>query len=621
MTKILEIQGLRALAVILVIIYHADFIPGGFIGVDIFYVISGYLITNLITQEISNTGTLNLRNFYHRRIKRLLPASALVLLVTAVICYILLPPMDRYQLGKDVIAVSLLLSNYAFAIWENDYQNLGQAASPFIHYWSLAVEEQFYLIWPLFILVFAKFGIKVVKIAVSFVFVISLVFSIIQTPNSPILSFYSLHTRAWELAAGALIVFIPKNHQLASKVLYKICAITGALLIAWAAYQLSSESRFPGYLAIIPVLGSFLLIASIRDWPVIFKKLFNNKVMQHLGAISYPLYLWHWPALAIPALVLEQPNGSGEKFAAIAATIFLAEVTHRYVEQPFRYSKISVLKTFSLLASTTTCLIIIGTLTLNTHSTNISIKEKNLNLELTKVTSLPIIHNDGCHVNWDREISDQCLYGNISSAKTIVLFGDSHAAQWFDAVEEIANRQGYRLVSLTKSACSALKLPISNRGSYNEDECRKWQANSIERVKDLKPEILIISAFSHYNLNLKDKPKDYYYLATQQELHQQLQSYVNKMVYLSDTPKPVKNIPRCLSHNSLESCNQINRSPNMVYEKLIKIDPYPWFCDESCTAVKDGSILYRDASHISRAAAKSATDDLEKALIQNQVFN
>jgi peptidoglycan/LPS O-acetylase OafA/YrhL len=148
MTKILEMQGLRALAVILVIVYHADFILGGFIGVDIFYVISGYLITNLIIKEISIKGSLSLSNFYHRRIKRLLPASALVLLATALTRYIFLPPMDRYQLGKDVVAVSLLLSNYAFAIWENNYQNLGEAASPFIHYWSLAIEEQFYLIWP-----------------------------------------------------------------------------------------------------------------------------------------------------------------------------------------------------------------------------------------------------------------------------------------------------------------------------------------------------------------------------------------------------------------------------------------------------------------------------------------
>ena len=621
MTKILEIQGLRALAVILVIIYHADFIPGGFIGVDIFYVISGFLITNLIIKEISTTGNLNLKNFYHRRIKRLLPASALVLLVTALTCYILLPPMDRDQLGKDVIAVSLLLSNYAFAIWENDYQNLGEAASPFIHYWSLAVEEQFYLIWPLFILVFAKFGMKVVKSAIFAVFVISLTFSIIQTPDSPIFTFYSLHTRAWELAAGALIVFIPKNHLMANKAFYKICAIIGALLITWAAYSFTSESAFPGYLALIPVLGSFLLISSIGEWPALFKRLFNNKVMQHMGAISYPLYLWHWPSLAVPALVLERPIELNEKLMAIAATILLSELTHRFVEQPFRYSKIDLSKTFSTLVAATTCSILVGALILNTHTTNIFVKEKNLNLELSEVTSLPVIHSDGCHVNWGVQSSKECLYGDLTSDKTMVLFGDSHAAQWFDAVEDIAKNQGYKLISLTKSACSALKLPISNRGVYNGDECRKWQSNSIERIKELKPEVLIASAFSHYNLNLKANSKDFYYLATQQELHQQLLGYVNKMVYLTDTPKPVKNIPRCLSHNSLESCNQINRSSNAVYEELIKIDPYQWFCDKSCSAVKENFIVYRDASHITRAAAKAVADQLEEALIQKQVFN
>jgi peptidoglycan/LPS O-acetylase OafA/YrhL len=621
MTKILEIQGLRALAVILVIFYHADFIPGGFIGVDIFYVISGYLITSLIVKEISLKGSLNLRNFYHRRIKRLLPASALVLFVTALACYILLPPMDRYQLGKDVIAVSLLLSNYAFAIWENDYQNLGEAASPFIHYWSLAVEEQFYLIWPLFILIFSKFGIKAIKIAIFAVFVISLTFSIIQTPDSPILSFYSLHTRAWELAAGALIVFIPKNHHSLSKLFYKISAVLGALLITWATYILTSESVFPGHLAIIPVLASFLLITSIGDWPVLFKKIFNNKFMQHLGAISYPLYLWHWPAIAIPALVLERPIKLTEKLIAIGATILLAELTHRFIEQPFRYSKIGLPKTFQTLAATSTCLVLLGTIILNSHTTNIFIKEKNLNLELSKVTSLPVIHSDGCHVNWGVQRSKECLYGDLNSNKTMVLFGDSHAAQWFDAVEEIAKRQGYRLISLTKSACSALKLPITNRGSYNEQECRKWQNNSIKRIKEIKPEILIASAFSHYNLNLKANSKDFYYLQTQQELHQQLQGYVNNLVYLTDTPKPEKNIPKCLSHKSIESCSQINRSPNAVYEELIKIDPYKWFCDKRCLAVKENFIVYRDASHITRAAAKAATYELEKALIQKQVFN
>ena len=197
MTKILEIQGLRAIAVILVILYHLQLLPGGFIGVDIFYVISGYLITNLIISEITDTGQLNILNFYKRRIKRLLPASAFVLLATALICYLLLPPMDRSELGKNLIAISLLVFNYALAAWENDYQNLGALPSPLIHYWSLAVEEQFYLIWPILLLVISKFGVKAIKNTIIFVFIISFTFSVIQTPNEPILSFYSLQTRAW----------------------------------------------------------------------------------------------------------------------------------------------------------------------------------------------------------------------------------------------------------------------------------------------------------------------------------------------------------------------------------------------------------------------------------------
>lgn len=155
--RITQIQGLRALAAILVTVFHARLIPGGFIGVDIFYVISGYLITGLILREIENTGTLNLKTFYQRRIKRLLPTSVFVLFVTAIFAWILFPPITRGSLGRDLFAAAAYISNYLFAWWQNDYQNLNATPSPFIHYWSLAVEEQFYLVWPLFILFLARY--------------------------------------------------------------------------------------------------------------------------------------------------------------------------------------------------------------------------------------------------------------------------------------------------------------------------------------------------------------------------------------------------------------------------------------------------------------------------------
>ena len=189
--RITQIQGLRALAAILVTLFHARLMPGGFIGVDIFYVISGFLITGLILREIDRDGKLDLPAFYQRRIKRLLPTSAFVLICTALISWIVLPAITRNNLGKDLIAASLYVSNYLFAWWQNDYQNLDATPSPVIHYWSLAVEEQFYLVWPIFILALAKLGKRIYLITgISFVTGISLLFSIYQTETSPIWAFY-----------------------------------------------------------------------------------------------------------------------------------------------------------------------------------------------------------------------------------------------------------------------------------------------------------------------------------------------------------------------------------------------------------------------------------------------
>ena len=209
--RILQIQGLRALAALLVTIFHARLVPGGFIGVDIFYVISGYLITGLILREIENTGSLDLQAFYQRRIKRLLPTSVFVLFCTAVVGMFVLPAITRDALGRDLFAAAAYISNYLFAWWQNDYQNLNATPSPFIHYWSLAVEEQFYVVWPIFLLFLARYGKRAIFYGISLTTAASLLLSVYQTQTSPIWAFYSLPTRAWELGVGALLLFIPES--------------------------------------------------------------------------------------------------------------------------------------------------------------------------------------------------------------------------------------------------------------------------------------------------------------------------------------------------------------------------------------------------------------------------
>ena len=184
--RILQIQGLRALAVLLVTIFHARLMPGGFIGVDIFYVISGYLITGLILREIEKTGKLNLNQFYQRRIKRLLPTSVFVLFITALVGMFILPSITRDALGRDLFAAAAYISNYLFAWWENDYQNLDATPSPFIHYWSLAVEEQFYLLWPILLVLLARKGRRTILIGIAIITALSLILSIIMVQVAPL---------------------------------------------------------------------------------------------------------------------------------------------------------------------------------------------------------------------------------------------------------------------------------------------------------------------------------------------------------------------------------------------------------------------------------------------------
>jgi peptidoglycan/LPS O-acetylase OafA/YrhL len=621
MNRILEIQGLRALAALLVVLYHADFVSGGFIGVDIFYVISGYLITGLILRQIQETGSLDLKNFYQRRIKRLLPASVLVLIITAAISYLIIPPIGRAELGRNVLAVGLLVSNYAFALWETDYQNLGAEPSALVHYWSLAVEEQFYLIWPIFILLISRMGLRKIKWAIFSVFVISLLFSIWHTQSSSILAFYSLHTRAWELAAGALILFIPKSFTLKFVKTQQAAFLSGLALLTCAIIFFNSQTPFPGAAALVPVIGTFLLINSIGNWPKPAANLSNHKITQWLGAISYSLYLWHWPVLLLPSIYLGRPLAGNEKTLCVVVTIILAHLTYKFVEQPIRYANLDTKTVYKTVVASFITIALISVVIISTSTTKIYVKEVNKTFDLIDITAQPIVYSDGCHAGYGEINSASCTYGDLSSSKSIVLFGDSHAAQWFEPLNAIATRDGYKLISLTKSACAAFELPRVSKGLYNKEECASWQRNSIKRIKELKPELVIVSTFSRYYLYDKNNQKENFYVSGQKDLYNKLKDYSGKLIYLTDTPKPVKDVPRCLSNNPLKSCDDVDRSSNKVYEGFVTIDPYIWFCKGGCKVINGDYVVYRDASHISSDAAKAVTNNLRNSLIKSGLLN
>jgi len=614
--RILQIQGLRALAALLVTIFHARLVPGGFIGVDIFYVISGYLITGLILREIENTGTLNLQNFYQRRIKRLLPTSVFVLFVTAIVGMFVLPAITRDALGRDLFAAATYISNYLFAWWQNDYQNLNATPSPFIHYWSLAVEEQFYIVWPIFILFLSRYGKRAVLYGVAISSALSLLLSIYQTQTSPIWAFYSLPTRAWELGVGALLLFIPdtfwKN---------RFIPWVGLIGIAIAALKFDENTSFPGINAVLPVGATALLIGSIAIWPRLFNDVSNNRVSQWLGAISYPLYLWHWPALVLPSSALGRPLRIRERIFCILLTIVLAHFTSKYIEQPLRNKKVPGKKIYRFFAATTALSLVAGLLITSTASSIISVKGTDYKFNLIDVMEKPSVYGDNCHSNYGEKKSGDCTYGDIDSKTTVVLYGDSHAAQWFPALEALANDRGFKLVSLTKSACPSVDVPRADQGAFKNVHCDKWRDDSIARIKKLRPAAVIMSSFQYFNPP-SGYPDEYqWWKEGQIRLLDALRGSSKHLIYISDTPRPLRDIPNCLASRDPQSCDSTEKTPVKIINGFEKVDPTPWLCANYCPAIQDGYVVYRDASHISVAAALALKSQLEAALMAKGLFS
>ena len=611
--KITQIQGLRALAALLVTLFHAKWVSGGFIGVDIFYVISGFLITGLLIREIERTGTINFKEFYARRFKRLLPTSFFVLAITALFSWLLIPATMRSSLGRDIIAAGLYVSNYLFAWWQADYQNLDATPSPVIHYWSLAVEEQFYLLWPLLILLFFVLATRLKKkialtVLVAAVTALSFVFSIYQTETSPIWAFYSLPTRAWELGLGALLVLLP---PIKTK---KLVGLIGFVFVIASAFIFNETTAFPGLNAVLPVLGTVMLIATINSWPPFLNDVANSRLFQWLGEISYPLYLWHWPLLVLPSTYFARPLAVYERIIAIFATIVLADLTHRFIEEPFRKRKILPTIVFKQSAAITLVSVLIGTTIIFTSSDRINVSGINGAVSLAQIKARPLVYEDGCHANYAETKSDACEYAELDSQKTMVLYGDSHAAQWFPALAEIASRSGYKLVSLTKSACPSVDVVRSDQGAFKMSRCKKWREDSIQRIMKMKPDVLVMSSFQYFAQPRQFQDRDKWWDDGQRKLLAQVKNASPNLIYLTDTPHPARDIPACLTNNSISECNKTERSKNLSISGFEVIDPNSWLCSRTCPAVKDGVVAYRDASHISVDIAIALIPRLTQAL-------
>src|SRR5450756_2908179 len=335
-----DVDGLRALAILPVICYHAKLgCPGGFVGVDVFFVISGFLITSLILQEQAE-GTFSLINFWERRIRRILPALTAVVLATLIAACFLFLPEDFAFVGKSVAATAVLGANFFF-MKQTGYFAPGSDTKPLLHTWSLAVEEQFYLLFPLLLIFLNQFKNNSVLKSIVSLTVLSFVLSIAGTHSAHNLktTFFILPTRAWELGMGASLA-VPWGKISVGRVARECSGWLGLVLIGWPVFFYSTATLFPGLAALPPCLGAFLVILSGKSGLSSAGRVLALKPLVFVGLISYSLYLWHWPVLAFAAYLSKTELGTGVHIGLLAASFALAILSWQFVEKPFRQRRI-----------------------------------------------------------------------------------------------------------------------------------------------------------------------------------------------------------------------------------------------------------------------------------------
>lgn len=636
-----DIQGLRALAILLVLIYHADLdvLPGGYVGVDVFFVISGYLITGLLVREIECAGTVALAKFYARRIRRLLPAASLMLFATLVAAGLIYSPLELKQFASSAFTVATYVSNLWFAHLSTDYLAEDTTANPLLHTWSLSVEEQFYLVWPLILILVAR-SVSVDSIrkralfALGTLSVVSLIASAMLTEYSQPWAFFSSPTRAWEFGAGGLVALHQPKSRTVGRGLTMAAGMFGMLLILYAGITFDEATRFPGGAALVPVLGTVLLIYAGQAQAAIGpSRWLSIRPMRFIGDISYSVYLWHWPIFVFLSLMVAEPSLS-MRVAGMVASILIGWASYVLVENPFRYGRrkkqrvrLSIALGALLTASSAGFALAIRDISASGLSNETQQRYR------SAANDTPIVGSNGCHANFFQVEIPECVFGDEHGDFSIVLFGDSHAAMWFPALEAIAREQGWRLIAMTKTGCASVHFDAIekklNRPYY---ECTQWRENAIKRIESLQPDLIVLANSSRHvlkDLSVSEAVRLRRWAESVRETLTLFHRIQIPVALIRDTPWLDFDAPVCLSRahwkgvDPAESCRfdtadenaqdvfEIERAELLRFEANLVVDMTQAICpEEPCLAERDGFVLYHDKHHLSATFSRHLADRL-----------
>jgi peptidoglycan/LPS O-acetylase OafA/YrhL len=484
-----DIDGLRAIAVLSVIFNHAGIglFSGGYIGVDVFFVISGYLITTIIAREL-HTNEFSLVRFYERRIRRIFPALFTVIAFTALVCAVIYDSSKFMAFGKSLIATTFFLSNINF--WqESGYFDISSQLKPLLHTWSLAVEEQFYIFFPLLMMLLIRYVRRAVPLILSILAIISLVASIHLVSTDPVAAFYLPHVRAWELLAGAIVALSISAVSI-HKTLRNTFEFLGILMILIPIFAYSESTHFPGLAAVPPVFGTALIILCGEREKSFIGKLLSLPALVFIGKISYSLYLWHWPLLIFGNYYAIRPLTPFEILLELALIFLLSTLSWRYIETPFRSRdflktrQIFVLGAGAMIIATFMGAAIYFKNGLPTRTMASIEADQDKQNERWKFEECNVNHSD------NRETIPVCYLGANSQTPSFLLWGDSHAPTFGKAINISATPADFSGFITWSAACPPL-LGIITSPNVGDIHCFDFN-NMVIRYLEKHPEITTV---------------------------------------------------------------------------------------------------------------------------------
>jgi peptidoglycan/LPS O-acetylase OafA/YrhL len=677
-----DVEGLRAVAVVGVVLYHVGLLQGGFVGVDAFFVVSGFLITALLWREVESTRRVAFGAFYGRRARRLLPASALVLAATVIASAAWLTPLDARSVMGDARASALYVANYRFIAQHTNYL-APHAASPLQHYWSLAVEEQFYLFWPLLLVALAWVCRRRVGFVCGVLAVLgagSLFLSWRWTTTSPAWAIFSLSSRAWELIAGALIALGVAVFQRIPAPVARALTWLGLIAILWSMFTYSSTTPFPGTAALVPVLGTACVlmggcVAHRGGAGVVL----DRKPVQFVGGISYAWYLWHWPVIVLAPFAVGHALTTGQNLALAAGSGVLAFVTMLIVERPVRFSRrlaapprrsLALGAALTVSALVVTAFVAAGLPSLTGRGTaevlqpvlapvrpvaqRTKTKTKKpttdaVSRALEQATGERVVpanlspsladaahdeaapFREGCDDSWSDTSVHPCVFGDPNGSKTIVLFGDSHAAMYEPPFDLVGKVHHWRVITLSKATCTLyIEHYFSPVLGHRFVECERWRDAAYAYIATVHPALVVVAAAHHYGHEYGFRLYSRAWDRGVTRVARRLRHLAPHVLMLGPTPIPGGDIPSCLSAHMMnaEKCalrRDLATNPLGIFAEAAAasdggadyVDVLPWYCTPRwCPVIVGNLLVFRDNNHITTTYASWLAPRVEGILLR-----